>query len=60
MNSSIQHQVSRIEHPLSSIEETMVKLGLRSSYWIVDEDGYIIINGFFNISSTAPGVLGQI
>jgi len=38
----------------------MVKLGLRSSYWIVDEDGYIIINGFFNISSTAPGVLGQI
>jgi len=26
-----------------NIEETMVKLGLRSSYWIVDEDGNIII-----------------
>jgi molybdate transport system regulatory protein len=32
-----------IEHPESNIEETMVQLKLRSSYWIVDQDGNIII-----------------
>jgi molybdate transport system regulatory protein len=59
MVSSIRYPVSSIKYRATSIrffcgrkfylpiehnfEETMVKIGLRSSYWIVDEAGNIII-----------------